>query len=229
MEDLQRWIGLEESKGRTIINGVDSARFKPADEHLTRALRKENAIADGQLVVGILGRFGEFKRHDRLLDAFESLDGRVGGRPIHLLVVGDGGPQREQILKRMEQSRLQQQITWAGFQQDPVPWIQVMNLLVIPSENEGLSNAMLEAMACGVPCLAHSACGANEVIEDFRNGWIRSMETSNEIAEALDEILASGEKLETVGRIAREDVEGRFSLARMVENYESLYRDVSVS
>jgi glycosyltransferase involved in cell wall biosynthesis len=103
-----------------------------------------------------------------------------------------------------------------------------MDLMVMPSSHEGLANALLEAMASGVPALAHAACGASEVLDDGKTGFLRQLENSSGLATELECLLRHPQRLEKVGQSAREAAVGRFSLETMVENYASLYRKTSV-
>jgi glycosyltransferase involved in cell wall biosynthesis len=126
---------------RAIVNGVDSERFQPGDKVAARA---RLGIPPEAQVVGIAGRFGPQKRHDAFLEAI----GQLASNPrLHALVVGGGGPLEKTIREQACKNPAAARIHFTGFQQDMVPFLQAMNLLAIPSENEGMSNVMLEAMA----------------------------------------------------------------------------------
>lgn len=224
--ELVELVGLDETRSRAILNGVDCNRFSPVLKEQQERERSESAIGVDEFVIGIVGRFGAFKRHDRLLEAFEALEGRVGGRRLHLLVVGDHGPEKERMTRAFKATPFAEQISWVGFQLDPAPHYRLMDLLVIPSENEGLSNAMLEAMASGVPCLAHPACGAAEVIRDGENGWLRSMESADALAGELASLVGEVGQVASAGLAARKTAEQRFSLSTMIEGYARLYEEV---
>jgi glycosyltransferase involved in cell wall biosynthesis len=79
-------------------------------------------------------------------------------------------------------------------------------------------------MACGVPALAHTACGNSEVIKDGANGWIRDLGDPGRIGEALEAVLAGPGSLAELGRAARITIETRFAFAGMVAGYRALYR-----
>jgi glycosyltransferase involved in cell wall biosynthesis len=218
-------IGLSRKKISVTLNGVDLGRFCPVSPERRHDLRARHGIPENAFVLGVVGRFGELKRHVRLLESFDALAGAVPR--LHLLIVGDGGPERARVLARMEASPFRGRITWAGFQLEPSLFNQMMDLLVIPSENEGLSNAMLEAMASGVPCLANTACGASEVIQDGVNGLLRTLQSPDALAAAIQEALLAPGLLASLGQSARETARLRFSLATMMETYSKLYREVA--
>jgi glycosyltransferase involved in cell wall biosynthesis len=81
-------------------------------------------------------------------------------------------------------------------------------------------------MACGVPCLAHPACGASEVIRDQENGILERMETSHEVANVLGALLEDSRQLHTLGVSARQCASSEFSLESMIGGYTELYQEV---
>ncbi len=217
--------GFSGEKIRVILNGVDCARFSPVTHGERASLREAWKLEADAVVLGIVGRFVAFKRHVRLIEAFERL---AEGHPrLRLLIVGDRGDAREDILRKIEGSPVKERIVWAGYQSDPVDFYRMMDLLVVPSDCEGLSNVMLEAMACAVPCLAHPACGASEVVVDDVNGFLREMPTSDALASVLGGIASDLPFLAKLGEGARRTAEQRFSLAAMVDGYARLYEELA--
>lgn len=206
-----------------VINGVDCRRYQPPSD---RAAAKVAAgYGPEDFVIGLVGRFIASKRHELLLDAFTRLAGQApeAHDRCRLLLLGDGGPEKERILARIATHPLAPRIRWAGHQADPLPFYQAMDLQAMPSASEGLSNALLEGMACGVPALAHPACGASEVIADGASGLLRAVETPDALADCLAEVIAHPEILARLGQGARETAERRFSLDAMVADYAALY------
>ena len=194
--------GFPTSKIRSIPNGVDTVRFSP----VARAAGK---------TVGLVGRFGPYKRHDALLAALADLP------EIRLLFVGGGGS---------EESRIRQlaagndRVQFAGFRNDPETYYRGMDLLAIPSSNEGMSNAALEAMACGVPVLGNVGCGHEEVITSGVDGVIGNLAEAADMAREIAGLFGKPERLVDMGRRARMTVEARFSITAMLDAYEQLYR-----
>ena len=103
---------------------------------------------------------------------------------------------------------------------------QAMDLLVSPSEIEGLSNAVLESMAAGVPVLAHVACGNNEVIRDGIDGFLRDIRDANTLATAIEEAIADPVKLAQIGALARKRVVSDFSIEAMAASYYRTYQSI---
>lgn len=221
MRDELLGLGFPVQKILAIRNGVDTVRFTPGD---SAATRQEWNIPADSMVVGIVGRFGPFKGHVVLLDAFDSL--AASFPKLHLMITGGGGSEEAKVQNRVEASPFRNRIQLTGFQLEPQRCYQALDLLVIPSVNEGLSNAALEAMACGVPVLGNPDCGHEEMLQPGVNGWIADIGTPQLLAAALAALLAQPKSLGHCGRRARENVESGFSLKTMADAYDHLYRSL---
>ena len=208
----------------SIVNGVDTERFTPANKESARAAL--GLPSDG-LVMAIVGRFGPYKRHALMLEAFEMLARKRGD--IRLVMVGGGGPLEKSIRERVEESGCRSRIHVAGLQSNMTLWYQAMDLLVVPSVNEGLSNAVLEAMACGIPAVCHSACGNAEVISDGVDGWLVNLENADQLAMSLAGLIEDPSQLREAGKLARNKVAAQFSIQAMLEQYASVYRKLADS
>jgi len=214
--------GFPAGKIEVVVNGVDTMRFEPGPRE---EARRATGLPLDATILGLVGRFGPYKRHAELIEAFEHLAPARAG--LALLFVGGGGPLEDATRRRAAASPFASRIHFSGFQADPRPWYRALDLLVIPSINEGLSNALLEAMACGVAALGHTACGNRDVIDDGANGFLRDLATSEQLRDTLAGILADPGSLPALGRAARATVEARFSFPAMVAGYERLYRRIA--
>lgn len=201
-------------------NGVDCIRHAPAASK--PAAREHIGLGPHTRVIGIVGRLVALKRHIMLMDAFAKI--APASPDLRLLIVGDGGDDRDEILAAMRSNPFAEKIIWAGHQNDLKPYYQAMDLLAAPSEIEGLSNAVLEAMACGVPVLAHSACGNAEVIQDGTSGFLRQLDSADQLADEIQNALSDPARLDRLGKAARETVDQRFSMTAMLASYRDLYR-----
>lgn len=216
-------LGFSPEKVTAVVNGVDCDRFHPPSD---RSRAKELAGLQGDVqVIGMVGRFIARKRHLLMLEAF-SLIAHHNVNSV-LLLLGDSGETKDAILSAIELHPFRDRILWVGHQDDPAPWYEAMDLLVMPSSSEGLSNALLEAMACGVPGIAHPACGAAEVIDNGVNGILRAIESPEELAEVVSGLLSDTNLLANLARQARTTAESKFSIHGMVSSYASLYREVA--
>jgi len=213
---------LGAGKIRAVVNGVDVSRFCPRDG---TAEREKWEIRSGQFVLGIVSRFGPHKRHDVLIAAFERL--RAKGLPVQLVVIGSGGPEEERIRERCRSSAEASSIHWMGFSATPEMLYPLLDLLVVPSINEGMSNAVLEAMSCGRPVLSHTSCGSAEVIESGVDGVVADLTSPERLAGEVEGLLADPARLGQLGRSAREKVLAKFSLEQMSREYAALYRSLA--
>lgn len=219
-ENLQD-LGLDPKSYIVVTpNGVDSDRFSPTES--TAEARRALGFDPDVQVVGIVGRLVALKRHQMLFDAFSLIAGEFPR--LQLLVVGDGGAERDALVRTMNQHPLAARIRWAGHQDDLPPYYRAIDLLAAPSEIEGLSNAVLEAMASAVPVLAHSACGNAEVIDSGQTGFLSEMNSPEDLASALRVALVDPTGMQRCGIQAREAVLQRYSMEAMAESYRQLYR-----
>ena len=216
-------LGFPAGKIRAVVNGVDTSRFIPAEDR--KATRESLGLPENAIVLGLVGRFGAYKRHAEMINAFEQL---AQTKPdLHLLLAGAGGPMEKATRSQVASSPFQHRIKLSGFLSDPVPAYQAMDLLVIPSINEGLSNAALEAMATGLPVLAHHACGSAELIGNAPIGRVTDLSTVPQLTDALRDEIEDTSQLQCQGLEARKHVDRHFSLAAMLGHYREIYSQLA--
>lgn len=215
--------GMPAEKMVSILNGVDCDRFRPTSN--LREARLKAGLPENAFVLGAVGRFIATKRYLLLVEMFEIL---ASANPdCHLMILGDGGAERELVHERIQQSPFVGRIHALGHQAEPAPFYQAMDILVMPSSHEGLANALLEAMASGVPVLAHAACGAGEVVQNNVSGFLAEINNAAELAGRIQSLMAQPGLLRLVSHNARESARAKFSLASMVHNYLEVFRHVS--
>ncbi len=215
-------LGLNNREIATVTNGVDTTVFRP-DQHCT--LRAELGIAESAFVVGMVARFGAYKRHEAALAAFDELAGEFPD--FHLVFVGGSGPRKEAVEARRAASQFSDRVHLAGFRSLPAEVYPAFNVLAIPSIREGLSNAALEAMASGVPVLTNAACGAADAVTHGADGWIADLTDHKQFVAALRDALLAREQNAEFATRARAVVIERFSMKSMVAGYGDLYRRIA--
>jgi glycosyltransferase involved in cell wall biosynthesis len=208
----------------SLQNGVDCDKFAPAQAAVARA---NLGLPKDGFYIGMVARCIADKRHDRALAAFANI---ASHHPdVRLLLAGDGGDVCMQVRASIAAHPHKNRIHWLGYC-DQMPLVyQAMNLLIVPSETEGLSNACLEAMASSVPVLTNSSCGASEIVVEDVTGFIRPMADVGGLTTALMEVLHQPERLRTMASKCREHVISNFSLDAMTNRYENLYRHLAGS
>ena len=220
--DLIAW-NFSESKIVSVTNGVDTDRFKPTENKVIS--RRALGLPEGGTLLGMVGRFSEFKGHMLLLDTFEILCEERAD--LNLLLLGAGGSEEPDVLARVSANPFRDRIHVVGHQERPENYYQAMDLMVFPSTHEGLSNAVLESMACGIPVIASKACGNDEAITDGKNGFLEAIDSTQSLSEAIKRVLSDMNALELAGGNARSHMMDRFSIDSMVRGYSQLYRDIA--
>jgi sugar transferase (PEP-CTERM/EpsH1 system associated) len=214
--DLSREIGVDARRIEVLENGVDLEKFHPHEHPIGTGL------ADRSLLIGSVGRLAPVKNYSLLIEACARLP-RV---PWWRLVLVGEGPQRHALEKLVRKLDLSGRVELLGHCDDVPDRLRDMDVFVLPSSSEGLSNTLLEAMACRVAVLASDVGGNREIIEEGVSGMLFQ---PGDIGSAADKLwaLMSDEDLRqrlALGGEAR--ARGRFSLEGMLSRYAAMYRRV---
>lgn len=229
--DLERWlertVRIGTGKIRQIYNGVDTDRFHPPAG--AREAPPDTAPADGgTFVIGTVGRMEPVKDPGTLIDAFAILVDAMGsaGARLRLVLVGDG-PLRPALEQKVRDMGLATQVWFAGARNDVPAVLRRLDLFVLPSLAEGISNTILEAMASGLPVVATAVGGTPEIVSDGRTGTLVPPADAGEMARAMGRYAADRDLAQRHGREARARLENEFSLSEMVNRYLAVYDAVS--
>jgi glycosyltransferase involved in cell wall biosynthesis len=215
LQELQT-ISYHSLQAVYIPNGVDLTVFKPAADR--ELLRKQLQIF-GDKIVLYTGRLSREKGLDFLIRAFASLSTAV---PAQLYVIGNGRElSRLQRLIRMYNA--EQRIRLLPAVQEVTAYLQVADIFVMPSLYEGLSNSILEAMACGIPVIATRVSGNAEVIEDGVTGILVDRTDYHNLSQALTELLEHPEKAHVLGLRAQQLVHAKYDLETVSQQYLNVY------
>jgi glycosyltransferase involved in cell wall biosynthesis len=209
-----------------IHNGVDSRRFHPDVDDRAR-VRGELGITQEEFCIGCVGNLLPVKNQLTLL---ESLAGLTGiDRNWRLLLIGEGAerPKLEAFVDAHPEWR--QQVLFLGSTSHVPELLRAMDVFVLPSVAEGISNALLEAMASGLPVIATSVGGNPEVVVDRESGLLFSPHDANALAQHLREVRANRDLRFQLGRRALERVREKFSIDSMVQRYADLYSSTRVA
>jgi sugar transferase (PEP-CTERM/EpsH1 system associated) len=218
----QAWISP--SRIRTVANGIDTQVFSPRPE-LRDAILEKAGVPVGRFVVGTIGRLVPIKDHATLLKATEVLARR--GVDIHVLLAG-AGPELARYQQFLTNSpALANRVTFLGARDDVSEILNAMDVFVLTSFSEGMSNTLIEAMACELPVLASRVGGNPEVLGDDRSGSLFAPGDVNGLAESLERLAQDVDLRRSLGKAARQRAVSMFSLERMVRNYERLYLDLA--
>jgi glycosyltransferase involved in cell wall biosynthesis len=218
--------GLRDEQVVTIPNGVDldvfdAARY-PRSEARAHALR-EWGLADDEVAVGAIGHLSPVKGHADLLEAAARV---VARHPrTRFVLVGDG-PLRAELESRAWRLGLHERVVFAGARADVARVLSLLDVVVLPSHTEGLSNVLLESMAMARPVVATAVGGNPDVLRDGVSGRLVPARDPEALAAAVVGLLEDPGRALAMGCEARGVVERGFSRQRMVRAHEALYRGV---
>lgn len=226
-DDLRRWlierVGVPAHKVTKIINGVDVDKFNDRDRP---AVRRRLGYDGGAKIIGTVGRLDPVKGQRYLIAAFAELGRRHPD--ARLLIVGDG-PGRQELEALARALGVRDKTIFAGERRDIPDLLKAMDLFVLPSLAEGISNTILEAMATGLPVVATRVGGNPELVAEGLTGLLVPSADSGALAAAIDWYLLSPKAMESHGAAARERAVSRFALSGMVEAYRELYLSVHLA
>ncbi|MFZ5585543.1 MAG: glycosyltransferase [Thermodesulfobacteriota bacterium] len=205
---------------RLIYNGVDTELFKP-DAALRAAARAELGLADAHKVVISVGRVSSEKDYATLLKALA-----VMPPAWRLVLVGDG-PELENLRRLAAELDLGRRALLLGRRADVERLLAAADLFALSSLSEGVSVALLEAMAAGLPVVATRVGGTPEVVVEGETGLLLEPGLPHELALALQDALEDPRRATAWGAAGRRRVEERFSLRAMAAAYAALYREVA--
>ncbi len=216
--------GLPVEKFHVLYNGVNTDTFFPCLEASAR-LKSELGIPVDRVVVGTVGRLVPIKDQRTLLRAAELL--LKLNRNMHVIVVG-AGPELAKLQAQVAASKeLPGRVTFSGAS-DRVPHLlNAMDIFVLPSICEGMSNTIIEAMASGLPVVATRAGGNPELVKEDRTGWLFSPGDFRNLSELLLRFTDDANLRNEFGHAARRRAVELFSLSGMIQRYRSLYFDLA--
>lgn len=226
--DLERYlaerVGIPARKLTQLYNGVDDQRFRPGGPRADRAALLP-ALAPDAFVLGTVGRMQAIKDPANLVRAFAALHGlRPGFRGrLGLVLVGEG-PERGECERLVTEAGLADAVCFAGERRDIPELMAALDLFVLPSRAEGISNTILEAMAAGRPVVATAVGGNGELVAEGRTGALVPPQDPEALALALARYLDEPELAERQGRAGRARIEECFSLSAMVRGYDDVYQ-----
>jgi len=213
--------GLNPAKVRVVVNGVDVAAIDAASPG--KAVRRELGLPEGVPVIGLVGRLDHWgKGHKELFEAMATLMER---HPVQALIVG-GGRRIDEVRQLAAGLGLADAVHFLGERPDVPDLLNAMDIFVLPSYSEGLSLALLEAMAAGKPVVATAVGGTPEVVTEGDNGLLIPPRDAAALAGALERLLADPALAQRLGANARNHVRAHFSLDRLGREINEIYGEL---
>jgi len=185
-EEIRRHYGIDPDRIHVIYNGVDTARFHPdVAAGYREQQRRQLGLAASTPLLLFVGSGFERKGVPALLEAFAAMD----NRQAHLALVG--ADRRLAAMRGLaDRLGLGARVHFAGPQREVLPWYGAADGFVLPTLYDPCPNAALEALACGLPIVTSTTCGAREWVREGENGWVVDALDVRELGLCLDRLCA---------------------------------------
>jgi glycosyltransferase involved in cell wall biosynthesis len=213
--------GIPPSRFEVLYNCVDCRRFAPGAQRAD--LRRTLGFADDELVILTVASLTPVKGHAALLEAAARV---LAGTRLRLcfLWLGEGG-ERARLEARVRELGIGARVSLPGSCDGVPQYLAAADLFVLPSALEGMSNAILEAMASGLPVVAHAVGGNPELVDHGRSGLLVPAGDPAALAAAIERLLHHDAERRAMGSAARRRAEQIFSLEAMLKRYADYYQN----
>jgi sugar transferase (PEP-CTERM/EpsH1 system associated) len=220
---LEGGVRVHKDRISQFYNGVDSEKFTPAPGAPAAILGSPFSPGE-HWILGTVGRMQAVKDQRTLAQAFVralELAPALRGR-LRLVMVGDG-PLRAEVQQLLDAAGVGGLSWLPGERHDVADILRGLHCFVLPSQSEGISNVILEAMASGLPVLATAVGGNTELVRAGHTGELVPAQDADAMARAVIALASDPARCAAMGRTARADALARFSMQAMVASYQGLY------
>ena len=216
--ELVERTGVPAERIESVPTGADPAIYAPGDKY---AARMHLGLPQDAMLIGIVATLRSWKGHRHLVEALPA--------GATLVIVGDG-PQREALEAQVRSAQLQSRVHFAGNQRDVVPWMQALDIFALPSyANEGVPQALMQAMLVGLPCVTTSVGGIGELAIDGVTAILVPPKNPGVLRSALERLMGDPALRSKLGAAARRHCAERFSYERMLDRMEAIYREAAAA
>ena len=200
-------------------NGIDTKIWKPATDARAE-LRAELGLRD-EFVWLAAGRLEPVKNFSALLQAIATL-------PQHArLVIAGSGSQAEALSAQARDFGIESSVRFPGHQSNLLRWMQAADAFALSSHWEGLPMSLLEAGACGLPCVSTAVAGATEIVLEGQTGFLVPAGNQRELNAAMHRLMTmSASERQAMGEAARQRIRARYSIHSVLDQWENLYAEL---
>jgi glycosyltransferase involved in cell wall biosynthesis len=217
--------GLDPKRVVSVPTGIDLAQFPRVDAGKRSAARAALQIDADSFVVGIVATLRSWKGHRYLIEAIAELKLTRPHQPLQLMIVGDG-PQRAALERLSAELALGSQVSMCGNQNDVTTYLHAFDAFALPSyANEGVPQALLQAMACGVPVVTTDAGAIGEIARAGETALVVPKQNASALAAALADLIADPRSADARADCAAQLVSARHSLGAMLDQMEAIFLD----
>jgi glycosyltransferase involved in cell wall biosynthesis len=221
-KDLKRFVvertGASARRVRVVYNGI--GLLGPVSAEARARLRAELGIRDGERVVTVVGNLYDVKGHRYLLEAAPSV---LRACPSTVFLIAGRGEREAALREQATSLGIGTRVRFLGFRQDVPALLAICEVFVLPSLSEGLSVAVLEAMAAAKPVVTTRVGGNPELVVDGQTGVLVEPADPPRLASAVTRILADPVEARRLGENGLSRVRSRFTIGAMVRAYEAIY------
>jgi len=227
-KDLENWlintIDVAPDRINQIYNGVDSLSFYPRKERPTNNIGPSGFFTDNTFVIGSVGRMVDVKDYPTLVRSFLQLLNKESSlhNCLRLLIVGEGSS-RNKCIQMLREAGAESYAWLPGERTDIPELMRTMDLFVLPSLGEGISNTILEAMSTGLPIVATRVGGNTELVKEGCTGKLVPPGAPEIMAEAISDYYKNPNLLDSHGKAGRKQIESKFSMETMTNSYLEVY------
>jgi glycosyltransferase involved in cell wall biosynthesis len=210
--------GFDPARLASVPTGIDAARFRPGARAAARSALR---LPAERSLVGIVATLRSWKGHRYLIEALAQLP-----ETVELVIVGDG-PMRETLRSQIDTLGLGKRVHAPGQQADVVPWLHALDIFALPSyANEGVPQALVQAMLCGLPCITTHVGSIAELARHDATALIVPPRDAHALAAAIVRLLENEGLRRELGEAARKHCVENFSYERMLDRMEAVFAAV---
>ena len=207
----------------TIYNGIEPLTPNGTDRN---QLRREFGVGPDDLVVGTIGNLTPPKNHHFLLKiASDLLERAEFKNRLRFIIIG-GGVLEEELRGLAKELGIESRVIFAGQRENAVDYLRAFDVFIITSHYEGLSNAIMEAMLCGLPCVVTDVGGNKELVTEDETGYVVPAGEERTFAGRVAGLLDDPSLRRAMGTRGTKRILNEFSLERMVGETERKYEEL---
>jgi glycosyltransferase involved in cell wall biosynthesis len=223
-EMFRERFNVKKRKAHTIVNGIDTSRFKPRSKDFK--LMSSIGVNKDNIIIGMTANFRRVKNHILLIRAFKIIQKKFPESRLLLIGQGfEGDPEncKREIEELVKKTGLCEKVIFLGYRKDVQCLLPILDIFCLSSFHEGLPLSLIEAMACQIPVIGTNVSGIRTVIKNGINGYLVNTNDHLEFANCLNKLLSDSSLRTKMGKLSRKVVEDFYSLERFSTRYSRLF------
>ena len=213
---------VPQDKIKVIYNGLELEKFRDISFDMRNRQRSQWGIAEDEILVGSVANLRNIKNLDFLIKYAAILCKEFP--QLKFVVVGEG-PDREKLQKLIDNLAISSRFSLVGRFSDVLPCLAAFDIAVLCSKSESFSNSIIEYMAAGLPVVASNVGGIGEAIEHEKTGLLYEVTDEKEFRDHIRRLINNCEFAQKLGKNARNEAFSKYSVEKMITEYENLYED----